>query len=320
MSNIIDLFPTITENNNNDFFSIREYELYYKYNQSDIMLSLDKGFLKNLYTIIDRNGIWNLNDYDLHIKRTINIEDPSPLFYNNDSANNENAIACHDATLGIAIIWTSKDSNQKEVIPVDEIRSFDIGKEITAEFIIPKRSVRGILSFYTIIYIKDSGHATSKEFIYANTPGIKLGTIDEFNLAVDGNGSSFPIYEVEKKGYPLWYVECSWKDATIDEFSQYVAVYLNTAHPKYVYINTKDKKNFSSQLFIEIMANAVGQIIETLRSEEKDDGFSILDDAQEGSVALAIKYFRDKLEWDLSTPTNLSLSIRKTLEEKFKDL
>ena len=320
MSNIIDLFPSITENDINDIFSIGEYELYYKYNQNDVKLSLVEGLFKKLYTIYDSNGIWNFNDYDLFLKRTIKIEDPSSLYYNDNSANNKNAIACHDATLGIAIIWTSKDSNQKEVIPVEEIQSFDIGKEITAEFKIPKRSVRGVLSFYTIIYIKNSGHPTSTEFIYANTPGINLGTIDEFNLAVDGNGSSFPIYEVEKKGYPLWYVECFWKDATIDDFSQYVAIYLNTAHPKYVNINIKDKNNFSSQLFIEIMANAIGQIIETLRSEEKDDGFSILDDAQEGSVALAIKYFRDKLEWDLSTPSNLSLSIRKTLEEKFKDL
>ena len=66
------------------------------------------------------------------------------------------------------------------------------------------------------------------------------------------------------------------------------------------------------------MSSAICVIVETLRSEE--NGLSSLENAQEGSVAQAVSYFREKLDWNIKSSQLTSRSVRLFLEEKFKKL
>ena len=79
-----------------------------------------------------------------------------------------------------------------------------------------------------------------------------------------------------------------------------------------------DKSNFISLLFSKIMFSAICFIIETLRAY--DTSFTSLDMAQEGSVAQAVNYFKEKLGWDLKSSQLTSRTIRLFMEEKLKTL
>ena len=85
----------------------------------------------------------------------------------------------------------------------------------------------------------------------------------------------------------------------------------------YKFLNREDR-NFNPQMFSEIMSSAICVIIETLRSDP--GGFASLDNAQEGSVAQAVNYFQEKLDWDIKTPRLTSRSVRLFLEDKLKKL
>ena len=60
-------------------------------------------------------------------------------------------------------------------------------------------------------------------------------------------------------------------------------------------------------------------IIEMVRAYEKDDNFDCLSEFEDGSVAQALSYFKDKLLWDFSTPITVSHSARLFVEKNMKD-
>ena len=151
----------------------------------------------------------------------------------------------------------------------------------------------------------------------ANQYGCILGELDsKFVIRLDGVGSVFPVYEIHEPGQPLWYVKCDWDDPTYDLFSDCVAININTAHKNYKYLD-KTKRTFDEQLLKEIMASALGVIITKLKEQENYwDVTTIGEDLQSGSVSEAINYFINTLEWDVSGPESLSLSIRKFFDQR----
>jgi len=65
------------------------------------------------------------------------------------------------------------------------------------------------------------------------------------------------------------------------------------------------------------MASALGVIITKLKEQENYwDVTTIGEDLQSGSVSEAINYFINTLEWDVSGPESLSLSIRKFFDQR----
>ena len=144
-----------------------------------------------------------------------------------------------------------------------------------------------------------------------------LGELEgKFVIRLDGVGSVFPVYEIHEPGQPLWYVKCDWDDPTYDLFSDCVAININTAHKNYKYLD-KTKRTFDEQLLKEIMASALGVIITKLKEQENYwDVTTIGEDLQSGSVSEAINYFINTLEWDVSGPESLSLSIRKFFDQR----
>jgi len=141
---------------------------------------------------------------------------------------------------------------------------------------------------------------------------------DSYTIKLDGTSSTFPIYEVNEPGQPLWYLKCDWYDPTADSMADCVSINFNTAHKNYAYLDREDK-NYDSQLLAEIMASAITLLIEKVRLEQ---GYweQIMqgESLETGSVGQAIYYFMETLEWDLSSPESTSLSARKFFDQRIQ--
>lgn len=313
MSNIISLFPTYDKEL--QLFSFSEYSFSYLMDGKEISLSQksDKIGVSTEVVLDDETGNWTPTDNELRVSRDISINNACQLYFTkSDASNSENAIACHNATIGLGVLWSSSLSYQRGAVIVGEIKRTDEEQKLHLSMVFPKSSLRGELHLSIVLFLMNPGAPSEDEKIYANEPGFKLGEIDSFFIQVDGNGSFFPIREEDKPGEPLWRIECNWTNPEEDLLEDCVAIILNKGHKNYKELDRNDKK-FNIQLLYEVFGNAVGIMIETLR---QDDNFDSLKNAQEGSVASAVNYFTDKLNWDITSPLSTSLSIRRTIEAK----
>ncbi len=311
MATNIPLFPTISDEMLGKIsYKATSYEFYYTDNDKEFLLrseEIEKNIM--MHKIIDDNGIWSIDDFNFCIKRSYSLSKCSCLF-------GENGIACKDAVLGIALVWTSSDSKQRGVIPIGDIENSQKDIDLILKYEFSKAQLRGLIEFTTVIYIKNTGKPSLEEEHLANTYGYVLGELDKFIIKLDGEGSVFPIYEVSDPLQPLWYVKCEWDDPTYEKFSDCVSININRAHKNYKFLD-KTKKTFNEQLLKEVMSSAIILIITKLKEERiywdaTINGY----DLNSGSVSAAIYYFINTLEWDVSKPENMSMSIRNFFDQR----
>lgn len=258
------------------------------------------------YKLIDESGNWDPDKDNLIVKRKYSLEQCNCLF-------GGSGIACSNATIGIAVVWHSKDSKQRNAIRVGQIRK-DGNTSFKLYYNFGNACLRGAIGFKTILYIDEPGTPFRDE-AFANTYGTLLGELDQCLIHVDGNGSMFPIYEVYEPGQPLWNIKCSWEDPTCDLFADTVEININTAHRNYIYLD-KSKHRYDPQLMLEIMASALSIIVEKLKADPCWDETVAGTGFQHGSVSEAIYYFISTLEWDVSTSETMALSIRNFFDNK----
>jgi hypothetical protein len=314
MAKNITLYPTLTKFRSKDIFKVSLPLL--KYNKDGRVYDLKLNEPESsISSISDDNGFWNANEYDLIFEWKISYENTAWLY---DSDMWDYACACHNAKVGIALAWYSSDSRRRSTIPIKVIEN-----DIDSHFVTCKQSfkageLKGEVGFSLILYLQESGNPIDDEFKFANVPGTILGEISSLTLCLDGNGSTFTIYEEDKPGAPLWDVEYNIDDPASDLFSECVSICLNRAHKKFPLVK-RGSEMFCQQLLNEIMANSMAVVIEMVRAYEKSDNFDCLSDFDEGSVAQALAYFKDKLLWDFSSPITVSHSARLFVENNIKD-
>lgn len=311
MSSIL-LYPFLTDELKSKIrFQNRRFEFYYNNKEGEEKPLTDEPIeaMSSIYCIKDQEGVWTQDDYDLGFKRKYCLRTFQCLF-------GKNGIASINSKLGLAIVWTSSDSKQRGVVEIGKFSYTDRILDIEVEKNFGKAQLRGEVNFTTILYISEVGTPEDDELHLANYSGYVLGELDSFTIRLDGNGSVFPVFEVSEKGQPLWYVKCDWIDPTIDSFSDYVSINLNTAHKNYKYID-REQKCFNSQLLGEIMASAIGVIIDRLRTETGYwEQIMSNDSLEQGSVGQAVYYFAETLEWDLSTPESVAICTRKFFDQR----
>ena len=115
----ISLFPVITDDLlSKTRFQASPYQLYYVRDDQEYVLRTEEVDSSTIvHKVIDDEGIWSPDDYQLCIRRKYSIRTYQCLF-------GSNGIACNNAKLGIALMWTSPDSKQRGVIPIGEIENF----------------------------------------------------------------------------------------------------------------------------------------------------------------------------------------------------
>lgn len=321
MATPIFLYPSLTSEMGDSIFQSKKYTFSYTDNEGqDKDLGYEASEISSAVNCLKTDGIWSAEKHNLCVKRTVALRKYRNLF-------GPDGLACKNARLGVSLVWTSSDSKQRGAEPV---MMFGVSEEQFADrhdhtftegeidFEFSPATIRGDVNFSVVLYIAESGTPTKEEAHLANEEGFVLGTFDSFVLRIDGTGSLFPVYEVFEQNQPLWYVRCDWTDPISDSFSESVSININTAHKNYKYIDRK-QKTFCSQLLVEVMSSALCCIIEKIRSEKYLDQILGEDEMETDSVGEVIRYFANTLEWDFSSPDQLSLSTRKFFDRKVEN-
>lgn len=321
MATPVFLYPSLRDNIKENIFQAKKYS--FSYTGSDGTpkgLDYEPAEINMSINCLKTDGVWNADKNNLFVKRNIALKNYRTLF-------GSNGVACKNARLGLSLVWTSSDSRQRGAQSIVE---FDISEEQFAEkhdrtFVegeieleFTKAKIRGDIEFSVVLYIAKAGIPNDTEFHLANEEGFVLGTFDSFVLRIDGDGSLFPVFEVCEKDKPLWYIRCDWVDPMVDQFAETVSININTAHKNFKFID-RSQRTFCSQLLVEVMSSALCCIVERIRSEHYLEQILGDEKMEAGSVGEAIRYFSDTLEWDLSTPDNLSLSTRSFFDRRLND-
>lgn len=316
------LYPTLNDEIKNEgIFLAKEYVCTYTDNSGvEKILEYEAAEISSAIECLKTDGVWSADKYNLCIRRDIALRKYRNLF-------GPDGLACRNATLGIAVVWTSHDSRQRGSQP---IMTFGISdkewyshydhtfSEGELELIFPCAKIRGDVSFSTVLYIAAAGTPTEDETHLANEEGFILGEFDEFRLRLDGTGSLFPIFEVYEEDKPLWYVRCDWTDPVSDSFAETISINLNTAHKNFKFID-RTQKTFCHQLLVEVMSAALCCILEKIRSESYLEQILGDEETESGSIGEVVRYFANTLEWDFSSPDKLSLSTRKFFDERMHE-
>lgn len=313
MNIFLSLFPVLTQ----DLFSkigflATPYE--FEYNHEGIRNKLNSLPIDNhaqkyeFLQISDDKSIWLPDKHNLCFKRSYTLSNHSFLF-------GENGLVCDDAEIGVALIWSSKTSNQRGAINIFSFRKTEnsaLNFQLQSSF--PQGFLKGTVNFQTIIYIKKPGVKKESENHLANQPGIILGTLDEYSIILEGNASVFPIVEVAEPAQPLWWVNCDWSDPLADSFNEEnVRICLNSAHPNYRLLKI-DKGIKESPILVEIIASALQVIIQKVRDSEYWNEVLNGENMEPGSVGQAVNYFISTFNWDPHSPEKLAYSIRSDFD------
>ncbi|GIP42370.1 hypothetical protein J45TS6_08290 [Paenibacillus sp. J45TS6] len=313
MSTALSLFPVITEELENKIaVEASRYKFYYlEENEYHILeCETDAQLQNNSYQIIDQRGQWDPERHALYLEKKYFINNPHFLF-------GENGVASKDAEIGLAVMWSSKTSNQRGINHIGSFRNSSDEVELSLETEFKAGSLRGSIHLETILYLKDPGKLTEKEKHLADTSGVILGRLDSDIIIIDGNGSIFPIVEVEHKSRPLWWVECDWADPMADAFDEEnVRICINKKHKNYKVLKLANENIGQSPLLIEIISTAVQIIIQKVRESESWTEIKNGVNFDSGSIAQAVHYFLNTFEWDVNSPEDLAISIRQDLETR----
>lgn len=313
MSDYIQLYPVYDPKSTTEIFEIQPYSFEYTDENGKIFpLELcPEGVQKSLFFLEDEDGIWGHEEYGFGIKRRIMSKGPSLLF-----GSGKYAVAFSDATLGLALVCSSKSSSRKTIKKIGSFTKSDSKKEFVINETFKRCEFRGEVGFTIILYLESPGTETGEE-LFINQQGFVIGELDSITILIDGNGSILPVYYEDVPRGPLWRVNCNWGDPFTDEFSNpdNVAITINRKNPNFKYIDKRDEA-YNPHMANEVMASAITMIIETLRNDKVD--FNSLDNAVNGSICDAVRYFRDVLAWDLKSPISVNKSIREAFENKKK--
>lgn len=278
------------------------FELFYDEEEEDNKSITVKDIRDTKIYLGEVQEYWDPNIHNLDINRKIIINHPEYLF-------GANGVASDTTELGIAFHVHSKTSGFQKIGDTGIVLTSDAKEAFSIEFNydFPPASIKGEVNINLFVYVKSASESNLK---FADEKGVELGVIDYLQFIVDGDGSTFPIVEVERPGKSLWQLVMKWNDVTADPFDvEYVRVEINKSHYMYDYI-FKDTKP-SAFLLSEIMSNVMAQVI---YNTVNDDSFTDTPDDTE-SIANVVSYWISTYEVDTSSLENISYSLRNKLED-----
>ncbi len=250
----------------------------------------------NATDVIELNkyeSTWNPDGNDLRYKQEFTVVDPSKLFGKDRITDVANEI-------GIAVHLYSRESRFQETITLkDSIISTDKAKRIIFEKYFNKSKLRGVVNIEIFFYLKKLVYENPYQ---ANEVGMKLSQTEIFKtrIIIDGEGSTFPITEVDNPKGPLWTIRKEWSDPSSDAFDiTNVQVVLNRKHKafkKLVQSNGPLTQELMSNIINQAMAMIISQAVADMNAQEESWDFDM---AEEGSVLSVVKYWTEIFELDI---------------------
>lgn len=312
MSVSLNSFPVLTpEIFQKIGYIAEEYEFSYS-SDEEFPLKQESITQKNdVIKLTDERCEWSPDHYNIKLNRKLRISTPVHLF-------GSRGLACNTAKIGIAVVWMSKASNQRGIIKCGEFSREDFSPEVQVEYDFKEGTLTGSFTLATVLYLSKGGIPEANEKFLANQQGIILGLLDEYTVIIDGNGSIFPIVEVNIPNQPLWWVKCNWTDPTADNFDQEnVQICLNAAHKDFGLFDLKEGLK-NSPMLCDVIATALAIIIQKVKDSDYWDDTIKGNSLSQGSVSQAVHYFITTFGWDWQSPEKLALSIRADFDKRFK--
>lgn len=258
---------------------------------------------------------FELEKHELSVSKSVTINSPQFLF-------GEKGIVPQNATIGVAVQWISSKSDHRGVFQLGQISKKDKKVELSSTYHFRPSLVRGSIILRTVLYLKEYSGCSPNEKHLCNQTGTIIGTFDGCEILVEGNGSIFPIVEINDPSKPLWklYYDDS-ADPLQDAFDEeHVEIRLNKAHPSYDELKI-DSSLKESPLFLEVISSALMIIIESAKNALGPDWDAVINDQSSfdrGSIAEAVSYFVTKLGWETSSPSLMAESIHNFFDNNLK--
>lgn len=306
MSNNISIYKTI----NNSLYrelEISHTDMYFSYTEKDgdeIQIVMESQEDLHSFYMGKTNSFWDADINDLNIERTFIIGNPKVMF-------SKRGVTTEEGILGIGAHIYSRTSNFQTTIPLEQVITKDtenISVKFTHTF--DKGEIKGDIYFSIFIYLTNP---IKKVNMFAEIPGIRLGEIDSFKITADGDGSVFPIVEVERPGQPLWNLVADWTDINNDIFDiNNIRIEINSSHHMYNYIYSGTKP--SQYLLVEVLSNAIAQIIfKAVEDEDFEEESDLIPD----SILSVVLYWIKTFEVDIHSFETISYSLRRNIEPLF---
>lgn len=281
--------------------------------ESDVKELKEQAFEGNnsnskVFQLVDEDYEWDPKVHSLFLDIVLSIKNPSIIFGKNGS--------CYeDAVIGVGLTWKSEKSKIKNCIKLGEITKTSNSLEFVKSAI-ELENLSSNATFRLIFYIVKPGTKNGNKF-FANQAGMVILDQIAWTIIVEGESSIFPIYEVADDNGPLWSFSCDFYDITDDLFDkEHVKVLINTRHPAYAMVNLKSPQ-FNEMFMNEIMSNAVAAIIVAIRDKLPNNHVDLSLDCENGSILQALKYFKDKLDFDINgSLESLTNSIKKFFDKE----
>lgn len=296
----LSLFPILNESLKEEL-NCHLNNLNFKYLDEDELIEIEiEDIYEDELSVTDNAGVWNPDEYNLQVSGVLSIGNVFPLF-------GDSGIASDESKLGIGIVVKSKTSNTRKAIPLVTFVKHDFKLDVPFCIEFSKSEMRGKVELSWVIYVaeaKDEGH-------YAKKPGTLLGELASKSLILEGIGSYFTIFEKDMPKEPLWNVVCNWIDPSVDSFCDNVLITLNTAHKAYPMLQDEQTR---TELLKEIIASAMQIVISKIDSSLIDG----TEEYEEGSVAQAVAYMKEKADLAIDSQESIALTLRKYLDKTMR--
>lgn len=303
MSNFT-LYPRLREKHieNIDY---KKTKINFSFNNDDEITKINVSDSdNNYYSVRDIDNKWLYKFSNLIIDKNIEFS-PKFLF-------GSNGIAPRNATIGFAVAWESITSLTRGIKEEFEFsHNSTINEDINIYF--DKRDIKDVVRIKLVLFLKRKATIIEdNEEHLNNLEGSILGVLDEFVLDFLGDGSSFPVEEIEDRNKPLWHLNINY-DTLDDMAHDSIALIINKSHKDYSLFDYNSKR-YNLDFITEVMINVVVMLISEILS--KDDMDIILNDNfNEGSIGSLIKYYVSIYDLEKGSLTSIHSTISRGLRK-----
>ena len=312
-AHIIPLYAVITKSLQRTvgYKSTSLHVMYTNRDGEEYEFDINSAIKSDPIVINDFDPRWSPEDNNLILSMAFSFNKPSGLF-------GYSGVTASTNKLAVGYTIASKTSGFQETCKIDSIPNQDSECIIEFEKNFHKGLLRGSFSIEFFIYLEEiSIHLDGQ----AGIVGTHMTTdpLLTYQFIVDGNGSMFPIVEIDRPGDPLWNLDIQWSDPMVDTLDESsVILKLNSAHPRFngiVDSRTYSDRYIMKEILIQVMTMIIQQALQI-------EGYDITDfeDAENGTIAKMIWYWvksfnirTSKSEFDA---VSISNSIRMN-EDKF---
>ena len=280
-------------------------DMSYSYMCNGVKIEIPYTNDQGKFASFDSQSNFDSDENDLHGIISISLKNIEKLY-------GPEGIAPSGSSLSIALEYFSQKARYRKVIQSNKSLLPGQAFRHNFEFIVPKEMGLNELKFSILIFLEKSAKKLlPTEAFLNNTQGFILGSLSNFTLYLEGEGSLFPIYTIASKDKKLWSIEINYEDPTVEQLTESVKLKINSTHKDYSLLNPADKK-YCDRLINEIMSSAITILITQL----KEDGFldHLEDNYADGSILQFAVYMKDVLNIDFSNIINTSSSLREYLD------